>query len=146
MLPLKAKLLTMLVVCCALKPLAQTTCVPVYVNKYASTGHMEPYTTKALADSSCLIAGRGTTNGTGPYDGMVMHVSATGTIIWSYLIGGTKNDEFTGIAVLADSSFILSGSTASYGHPESKGWLVHINYNGNLIWSRQIGSTHTGTD
>ena len=146
MLPLKAKLLTILLVCCMLKPFAQTTCVPVYVNQYASSGHMEPYTMKALADGSFIIAGRGTANGQGPYDGMVMHTTATGTIIWSYLMGGAANDEFTSIAILADGSFILSGSTASYGHPESKGWLVHIDNSGNLIWSRQIGSTHTGTD
>ena len=146
MLPLKAKLLATLLVCCMLKPFAQTSCVPVYANQYVSSGHMEPYTIKALADGSFLIAGRGTANGQGPYDGMVMRVTGTGTIIWSFLIGGTASDEFTGIAVLADSSFILSGSTASYGHPESKGWLVHIDKNGNLVWSKQIGSTHTGTD
>ena len=117
-----------------------------YVNEYASNGHMEPYTMKALADGSFLIAGRGTANGLGPYDGMVMHVTATGTIIWSFMIGGAADDAFTGIAPLADGSFILSGSTASYGHPESKGWLVLLNNSGNLIWSRQIGSTHAGTD
>jgi hypothetical protein len=81
MLPLKAKLLTIFLVCCILKPFAQTSCVPVYVNQYASKGHMEPYMMKALADGSFLIAGRGTANGQGPYDGMVMHVTATGTII-----------------------------------------------------------------
>lgn len=128
-----------------LKPFAQTTCVPVYVNEYASTGHMEPYTIKALADGSFIIAGRGTANGAGPYDGMVMHTTATGTIIWSFLIGGAADDAFTGIALLTDGSFILSGSTASYGHAESKGWLVHLNNNGSLVWSKQIGSTHVGT-
>ena len=107
---------------------------------------MEPYTMKALGDGSFLIAGRGTASGTGPYDGMVMHVTATGTIIWSFLIGGAADDAFTGIAPLNDGSFMLSGSTASYGHPESKGWLVLLNNNGNLIWSRQIGSAHMGTD
>ncbi len=146
MLPLKAKLLTVLLVCYFLKPFAQTSCVPVYVNEYASNGHMEPYTMKALADGTFLIAGRGTANGAGPYDGMVMHASATGTILWSFLIGGPADDAFTGIAVLADGSFVLSGSTASYGHPESKGWLVLIDANGNLIWSKQIGSLHAGTD
>jgi predicted permease len=47
------------------------------VNQYASKGHMEPYTMKALADGSFLIAGRGTANGQGPYDGMVMHEDHT---------------------------------------------------------------------
>src|SRR6266700_562893 len=108
MLPLKAKLLTILLVCCALKSFTQTSCAPVYVNQYSSNGHMEPYTMKVLADSTFIIAGRGTANGTGSYDGMVRHVSATGTVIWSFLIGGAADDAFTGIAPLADSSFILS--------------------------------------
>jgi gliding motility-associated-like protein len=146
MLPLKAKLLTILLVCCFLKPFAQTSCVPVYVNEYASNGHMEPYTMKALTDGTFIIAGRGTASGMGPFDGMVMHVSAKGAILWSFLIGGAADDAFTGIAALADGSFLLSGSTASYGHPESKGWLVLISGNGNPIWSRQIGSQHAGSD
>ena len=146
MVPPKPFLFLGLILFCCKRPEAQVTCVPVYVNEYSSSGQLEPYTLKPLPDGTFLIAGRGTANGTGPYDGMVMQVSSTGTILWSYLIGGSGDDAFTGIAPLSDGSFVLSGSTASYGHPESKGWLVHISATGTMIWSRQIGSLHTGTD
>ncbi len=130
----------------SLSAVTQVTCVPVFTNEYNSGDKIEPAAIRSLPDGNLLVAGRGTSNPGDPYDGMVMKLSANGAIIWSFRIGGTADDAFTGLTELNDGSFLLFGVTASYGYPEGKSWLVHIDAMGTLLWSRQLGSATVGAD
>jgi len=119
---------------------AQVSCVPAYVHEYIGQGNLESQAIKALPDGNFLVAGRGTPNTTSTdYDGLVMETSGTGTVLWSFFIGGSGNDVFSGITPLSDGSFMLYGTTASTGYSAGKAWLVHIGSTGSLLWSRQLG-------
>jgi gliding motility-associated-like protein len=130
----------------AIRTMGQINCVPVFVKEYSATGQVEPGAIKSLADGSQIIVGRGTATPTSDYDGMVTKVASDGTFLWSYLIGGSSDDVFTGITPLSDGSFLLFGNTSSFGHPEGKAWLVHITSAGAVIWSKQLGSAVIGID
>src|SRR6478735_7032267 len=137
--------LCLLQLCTLILP-AQTTCIPVYIKEYLGKGHTEPYDIKYLADGTSLVAGRGTISPSGDYDGFVSKISSNGTIIWSYLIGGSADDRFTGICPLSDGTFILYGTTTSNGNPSGKTFIVHINTAGSVINSYQVMSAGTSSD
>lgn len=125
---------------------AQVTCTPVFTNEYKAYSNIRPSTVKVLSDGSLLVAGRGLAGTSSNYDGFAARLNPNGTQIWSYFIGGGGNDNFTGIAPLTDGTIILYGSTQSFGHPEGKGWLVHIDAAGAVLSSFLLGSSITGND
>ncbi|MBE7174584.1 MAG: PQQ-like beta-propeller repeat protein, partial [Williamsia sp.] len=123
---------------------AQTTCLPAFIKEYGGKGQVQPKSITSLPDGNLIVAGRGTKDANSSYDGLVMKLSNTGTIIWSYLIGGTADDAFAGTLTLKDGSLLLYGTTASFGYNDGKAWLVHVTSTGNLIWSKQIGTDNAG--
>lgn len=127
---------------------AQVVCTPVYVNEYlgAGGGALQPHALKALADGTILIAGRAAAPNSTTYDGFVSRHAADGTPMWSFFVGGPGDDDLNGITPLNDGTYLLFGITTSFGHSEGKGWLVHIDANGAVLWSGQLGSSATSTD
>src|SRR5690349_3618695 len=125
---------------------AQVSCIPVFIKEYKGTGDIMPAAVKSLPNGTFIVAGKGALTMADPYDGLVTLVSGSGDIIWSFLIGGTGHDEFTGVTPLSDGGFLLYGFTCSFGYPEGKAWLVRIDNTGSLIWSRQLGGSSTGAD
>jgi gliding motility-associated-like protein len=125
---------------------AQVSCVPVFYKEYKGSGDIMPTTVKSLSDGTFLVVGKGNQAAGLPYDGLVTRMSGNGSIMWSYLVGGAGQDEFTGIAPLSDGGFLLFGSTASFGYANGAAWLIRIDAAGTLIWSRQMGNGSTGPD
>jgi len=127
---------------------AQVTCTPVFVDEYRGAGGspIEAHALKALADGSTLVVGQAAASGAPTYDGYISRHNADGTAQWSFFIGGAGNDDLSGITALSDGSFLLFGTTSSFGHPEGKGWLIRINGTGAVLWSAQIGASTASTD
>src|ERR1700722_2033543 len=127
---------------------AQVVCTPVYLNEYLGTANtpLQPHALKALPDGTTLVVGRAAQPGTTIYDGWISRWAADGTPIWSYYLGGAGNDDLTGITLLNDGTYLAYGTTASFGYPQGKGWLVHIDGNGAVLWSCQLGSSAASTD
>jgi gliding motility-associated-like protein len=132
----------------ASRSMAQVSCTAVFVNEYRGTGGgpLQPHAVKALPDGTLLVAGRASLVTSSTYDGFISKHAADGTPIWTFFVGGAGNDDLTGITPLTDGSFMLYGTTSSFGYPGGKGWLVHIDPNGTVLWSGQLGATGTGTD
>jgi gliding motility-associated-like protein len=126
----------------------QVSCTPVFINEFRGVGGspVEVHAVKALADGSTLVAGRAAATGASTFDGYIARHNADGTSQWSFFVGGVADDELNGIAPLSDGSFLLYGTTSSYGHPEGKGWLVRIDLTGTVLWSGQIGASGISTD
>lgn len=139
--------LTILVLGLSFTIAAQPACVPVFVTEFSGAGPTEAHAVKSLPDGTMLVAGRAKSTATSAdFDGLVTKLSSTGTPIWSFLIGGPGDDIFTGITTLADGSAILYGSTSSFGFAVGKAWIVHIDPNGGVLWSQQVGGADAGTD
>jgi gliding motility-associated-like protein len=127
---------------------AQVNCTPVFIDEYkgADGGPIEPHATKALADGTFLVVGRAAALGASTYDGYISRFNADGTPLWSFFVGGPGNDDLSGITPLNDGTYLLFGTTSSFGHTEGKGWLVHIDLTGTVLWSGQIGASTVSTD
>ncbi len=119
---------------------AQLVCDTVFLKEYIAGGNAEPMTIKNLAGDNILVAGRGNTGTGNPYGGMVAKLSASGQVHWSMLIGGGTNDVFTGIVLLNNGTYLLYGTTTSFGYSADKILLVNITASGTVLWSRQLGT------
>jgi len=128
--------------------MAQVTCTPTFVNEYKriSSDSVQAHAIKALADGTILIAGRAPRTGDITFQGFVARQAPDGTPLWSFILGGSGNDDLNGITPLRDGTYLLYGSTTSFGNPEGKGWLVDIDATGAVLWSRQVGSSGTSKD
>jgi len=140
-------LLLIISLCClAQTTRAQVTCTPVFTNEYKAYSNILPSAVKVLSDGTMLVAGKGLAGTSSNYDGWVARLNPDGTQIWSYFIGGNGDDVFTGITPLSDGTAILYGGSQSFGHPEGKGWLVHIDATGAVLSSFLLGSSTTTND
>lgn len=110
-----------------------------YLKEYIAPGNIEPFATKSLNNSEVLVAGKGTLSANSLYKAMAVKLSSNGSVLWSIMVGGNVDDRFTGITLLNDGSYLLYGTTTSFGRAGGKVLLVHVTNNGNVIWSRQLG-------
>lgn len=85
----------------------------------------------------------------GNTDLWVAKIDASGTIVWSYLYGGTEDEEGTDIIQTQDGGFMVVGWTDSQdgdvtGHLGTYGsdfWLLKITSAGALTWAKCYGGT-----
>lgn len=126
---------------------AQIECVPVFTKEYSEVNvNFEPYAMKYFTDGSSVIAGRQKRNTQPDYDGMVMKLSANGTPLWCYSIGGDKDDIFNNVLSLKNGDFILYGTSSSFGIDAEKIWMVKISGTGAVIWNKQMMLGKDGND
>lgn len=84
----------------------------------------------------------------GSYDFWVVKITATGVLAWERSFGGSGIEESYSIAVTEDNNYIIAGRSYSNDKdvPENFGnsdfWIVKIDDNGNLLWSRNYGGDH----
>lgn len=64
---------------------------------------------------------------------------------WIGVLGGTGDDQFTGVAVDSENNIITSGLTNSAGAGDNDGLIVKYDPLGELLWSRVLGGTGTDT-
>ena len=106
-------------------------------------------TSLAVTDEAIFIVG--SVNGS-PYDGYVAKLDVNGNVIWENAYGGSDLDGLYSVEVLPDETIISPGFTYSNDgdilvqHGLSDSWLLKLDINGELIWSKTYGgSDHDGT-
>lgn len=90
-------------------------------------------------DSALFIVGFTNSLGNGGYDGYVLKTDTGGNLLWEKTYGGSDWDFFYSINILNDGSAILCGKTFTLTNGRSDGYVVKIDPNGYVIWSRNIG-------
>jgi len=98
------------------------------------------YSAKQTSDSGFILAGVTNSFSQGATDGYLIKTDVSGNIIWSKNYGGFDNDWFESIDETDDGNFIACGSTYTYGAGAHDVYLVKISSNGNIIWTKTIGS------
>jgi len=61
--------------------------------------------------------------------------------LWSRTFGGELNDSGVSFELTSDGSFIMVGSTSSFGEYWDDLWLVKADAQGNELWSRAYGGS-----
>jgi len=87
------------------------------------------------ADNGYLIVGTTTSFGAGNYDAWILKTDSAGNLEWDLPIGGPDYDRAFSAIQASDGSYVIAGSTRSYGAGLSDAWLIKLNpieycYNG----------------
>lgn len=81
----------------------------------------------------------------GNFDGWIVKVSPTGTILWEFTFGGSSNDLFFDVNQTSDGGYIIAGTTISNNgditgnNGNSDAWVVKLSSLGALEWSTVYG-------
>jgi len=94
-------------------------------------------------DGNFLIGGITSSFGAGNYDGWLLKVNPNGDTLWTKAFGGPELDELQAIVPTSDDNLFLVGTTSSFTENvhRSGGWLIKINQNGDLLWSKTYGGS-----
>jgi gliding motility-associated-like protein len=111
-------------------------CYPLYTSDYGGNGYDEGLGVSLTADGGSIVSGRTSTNSLGGFDGFLMRLTPSGTIVWSKNYGGSKDDELHKVVQTADGGFIAIGTTKSFGNPEGEPFFLKTDASGNQQWSR----------
>jgi len=91
------------------------------------------------SDGGYMIAGLTSGFGAVGYDFWLVRTDANGNMLWNKTYGGAGTDIAYSLAKTSDGGFVMVGSTTSFGAGGSDLWLVKVDANGNLVWSKTYG-------
>jgi len=91
------------------------------------------------SDGGYAIAGYTESFGAGEWDVYVVKLDANGNLQWTKTIGGKKEDMGTSLIQTSDGGYAIAGYTESFGAGSGDVYVVKLNANGNLQWTRTIG-------
>jgi hypothetical protein len=91
------------------------------------------------SDGGYAITGTTTSFGAGRADVYVVKLDANGNLQWTKTIGGKKEDVSVSLIQTSDSGYAIAGATRSFGAGEGDVYVIKLDANGNLQWTRTIG-------
>lgn len=96
------------------------------------------------SDGGLLLVGQTNANTSGLADFHMVKTDAQGEEIWSLTHGGFNNDIPNDAVELPDGGFAIVGFTGSFTQNPSRDiYLIKVDADGNLIWTKSIGGPQT---
>ena len=105
---------------------------------YGGKGSDVGYSAAPTADGY-LVLGTTKSYGNGSYDAWLLKLDNAGHVLWNRTYGGTGGDWCYGIMPTADGNYVMAGATSSTGNGGFDIWVVKVNGNGDLLWSKTYG-------
>ncbi|MFT5780605.1 MAG: hypothetical protein ACI837_003568, partial [Crocinitomicaceae bacterium] len=93
-----------------------------------------------VENGNFLAVGYTFSEGAGNSDVFVVKLDPNGNILWEKTYGGASN-EFGRSVIATTLGYVIAGSTESFGSGLEDAYLVNIDVNGSLLWSRSYGGT-----
>jgi len=72
-------------------------------------------------------------------DVYVVKLDANGNLQWTKTIGGPDNERVNSLIQTSDGGYAIAGATESFGAGERDVYVVKLDTNGNLQWTKTIG-------
>jgi hypothetical protein len=91
------------------------------------------------SDGGYAIAGYTESFGAGEKDVYVVKLDANGNLQWTKTIGGPESEEGNSLIQTSDGGYAITGYTRSFGAGEWDVYVVKLDANGNLQWTKTIG-------
>jgi len=91
------------------------------------------------SDGGYAIAGYTESFGAGEADVYVVKLDANGNLQWTKTIGGENDDGGNSLIQTSDGGYAIAGYTNSFGAGEADVYVVKLDANGNLQWTKTIG-------
>jgi hypothetical protein len=99
------------------------------------------YSLIQTSDGGYAIAGYTKSFGAGEADVYVVKLDANGNLQWTKTIGGKKFEVGLSLIQTSDGGYAIAGITTSFGAGLSDVYVVKLDANGNLQWTRTIGGS-----
>jgi hypothetical protein len=99
------------------------------------------YSVIQTLDGQYIVVGSTSSYGAGNTDIYMAKIDSMGNMIWTKTFGGFSNDVGRGVIQLADSSFVISGFTNSYGNGGYDALVIKADKAGNQQWLRTWGGS-----
>jgi len=91
------------------------------------------------SDGGYAIAGYTRSFGAGEWDVYVVKLDANGNLQWTKTIGGPDDESGNSLIQTPDGGYVIAGYTRSFGAGEWDVYVVKLDANGNLQWTKTIG-------
>jgi len=91
------------------------------------------------SDGGYAIAGSTESFGAGEADVYVVKLDAKGNLQWTKTIGGENEDLGNSLIQTSDGGYAIAGDTKSFGAGSWDVYIVKVDANGNLQWTKTIG-------
>jgi len=103
------------------------------------TGDDRGYSLIQTSDSGYAIAGITESFGAGKKDVYVVKLDANANLQWTKTIGGPASEEGNSLIQTSDGGYAIAGITESFGAGKKDVYVVKLDANGNLQWTKTIG-------
>ncbi|MHB1278485.1 MAG: hypothetical protein ACYC1Q_08800, partial [Bacteroidia bacterium] len=107
---------------------------------YGGSGDEDISTLIVSLDKKLVFVGYTTSSGNGNWDGWIVKLDTSGNLVWSRTCGGSGQDEYRTLFQSSDSSFVIGGSTASYGAGNRDSWFIKLTKDGHKCWTFTKGA------
>jgi hypothetical protein len=91
------------------------------------------------SDGGYAIAGHTESFGTGDWDFYVVKLDTKGNLQWTKTIGGPESEWGNSLIQASDGGYAIAGTTTSFGAGRKDVYVVKLDANGNLQWTKTIG-------
>lgn len=115
----------------------------VWSKTHGGTEWDEAASISATSDGGYILSGYTLSKGAGAKDAYLIKLNSTGDIIWDKVFGDIHADEFRDAKETPDGGFIAVGYSITFFSQQNQFsdlFIVKTNVNGDLVWSKLIGS------
>lgn len=90
-------------------------------------------------DGGFALAGFTNSFGAGGNDVYIVKLGSNGTLQWTRVVGGPGEDRGNNVIQTSDHGFVIAGETTSFGAGNSDAYIMKLDSNGVLVWTRTTG-------
>ncbi len=110
-----------------------------WTKTFGGTGDDLASSVEQTSDGGYIITGYTYSFGAGSVDVYLIRTNDTGDTLWTKTYGGTDQDFGNDVKQTADSGFIITGSTRSFGVGSEDVYLIKTNIGGDTLWTKTFG-------
>ena len=110
--------------------------------RYPSAGYDDRIMAMAMDPDGNLVLAGSRRDSSGQYDGLIMKVDSSGSIIWTVFPGGSGDDYIRDVMVDEGGFYVLTGHTTSASDSFDV-WIMKVDpSDGTILWSRTPGTIY----